>query len=230
MYEEKDTQYIVRGFAKWKTKLTELNYGDSGIEYVFASDLTDKKIFMVGPTAVYEDTPMVAKSMRAPILDILKIIRHEECVPYMLAKWKYPRFDDATGQELYLFRGYWEDYKIANFPVTYPDVSFHVNDSNNAPGPDNTLNGIADRHYAWLQEMGWTKANALESLALIASEVGEAVNECRGDRPTENFGVELCDIILRTVGLAKHHGIDLNATIQAKMDTNAKNGTRGRKI
>lgn len=92
------------------------------------------------------------------------------------------------------------------------------------------LNEIADQHYAWLKEMGWTKATPLESLALIASEVGEAVNECRKGEPTENFGVELADIILRTLGLARHHNIDIGKLLHKKMEANKKNGSRGRTI
>ena len=90
------------------------------------------------------------------------------------------------------------------------------------------INETAKEHYAWLETMGWNKTNALESLALITSEIGEAVNECRGENPTENFKVELADIILRTFGLAEQHGIDLEAEIKNKMEINFKRGTRGR--
>jgi len=116
------------------------------------------------------------------------------------------------------------------------------------------LNDLAARHYEWVEQMGWHNKTVLEALALIASEVGEAAaecsgnetalaalarvteaigrtaNQCRGAEPTENFGTELADIILRTADLAQLYKIDLNAVIEAKMAKNLLNGTRGRKI
>lgn len=94
-----------------------------------------------------------------------------------------------------------------------------------------TITEMTERHHAWLVKMGWTNANPLESLALIASEIGEAVNECRGAAPTPFLGSELADIILRTVGLAKCQDIDIEAEIQKKMDSNAAKGNfKQRKI
>ena len=78
--------------------------------------------------------------------------------------------------------------------------------------------------------MGWHNKTVLEALALIGSEVGEAVNECRGEKPTDEFGTELADIILRTVDLAHWQGIDLAKVISDKMAVNEERGTRGRKI
>lgn len=92
------------------------------------------------------------------------------------------------------------------------------------------INVLAARQFAWVEEMGWHNKTVLEALALIASEVGEAINECRGETPTEEFKTELADIILRTVDLAAELGIDLNKTIEAKTALNARNGTRGRRI
>lgn len=92
-----------------------------------------------------------------------------------------------------------------------------------------TLSDIADQHYAWLCEMGWGECDRpLEKLMLVVSEVGEAANECRVDPPTPAFGSELADIVLRTMGIAKARGIDLEAEIVAKMAANAKRGTLGR--
>lgn len=76
--------------------------------------------------------------------------------------------------------------------------------------------------------MGWHNKTTLESIALIASEVGEATNECRGETPTEKFGAELADIILRTVDLAQSEGIDIEYEVLAKMQVNNERGTRGR--
>lgn len=92
------------------------------------------------------------------------------------------------------------------------------------------INEIAEKHYNWIEKMNWHNATVLESLALVASEVGEAVNECRGAKPTEAFGSELADIILRTVDIAYKHGIDINHEIMVKMAINEVNGSRGRLI
>lgn len=92
------------------------------------------------------------------------------------------------------------------------------------------INELAAKQYDWVERMGWHNKTVLETLALIASEVGEAVNECRGEAPTPNFGTELADIILRTADLAHWQGIDLAAVIAAKMEVNENLGTRGRRV
>ena len=91
------------------------------------------------------------------------------------------------------------------------------------------INDIAKQHYEWVERMGWHNKTVLEALALIASEVGEAVNECRGAAPSAEFGTELADIILRVADLAHWQGIDLNAVILKKMAVNEVRGTRGRR-
>lgn len=78
--------------------------------------------------------------------------------------------------------------------------------------------------------MGWHNKTVLESLALIASEVGEAVNECRGEHPTPALGEELADIVLRVADLAHQLGIDLGNEIDKKMHKNELRGTRGRVV
>ena len=94
---------------------------------------------------------------------------------------------------------------------------------------DLTINQIARTHWLWVEKMRWhNKGSPLESLALITSEVGEAVNECRGETPTDNFAEELVDIILRTADLAYTHNIDISAAILVKMEKNISRGTRGR--
>ena len=92
------------------------------------------------------------------------------------------------------------------------------------------INDIAKKQFDWVERMGWHNKTVLESLALIASEVGEAVNECRGESPTVEFETELADIILRVVDLAQSQGIDLEKVIAAKMEVNEKRGTRGRLV
>jgi len=93
-----------------------------------------------------------------------------------------------------------------------------------------SLSELAAKHFAWVHQMGWHNKTVLEALALIASEVGEAVNECRGDSPTEKLGEELADIILRTVDLAQWQGINIAYEVERKMEINEQRGTRGRRI
>jgi NTP pyrophosphatase (non-canonical NTP hydrolase) len=93
-----------------------------------------------------------------------------------------------------------------------------------------SIGQIAARQYDWVERMGWHNKTVLEALALIASEVGEAVNECRGEAPTPEFATELADIILRVADLAQWQGIDLGQAILDKMALNEARGTRGRRI
>jgi len=75
------------------------------------------------------------------------------------------------------------------------------------------LNAISRTHHDWVERMGWHNKTMLESLALIASEIGEAAAECIGGLNRTRFGEELADIILRTVDLAYTERIDLNAEV-----------------
>jgi NTP pyrophosphatase (non-canonical NTP hydrolase) len=121
-------------------------------------------------------------------------------------------------------------------------------------GEHQSISDLCKRQFDWVERMGWHNKTVLESLALIASEVGEAseelsendpmqlkiaglsrtvakaVNCCRKEKPTDNFKTELADICLRTFDLAETEGIDLLEVILAKMKVNEANGTRGRKI
>jgi NTP pyrophosphatase (non-canonical NTP hydrolase) len=90
------------------------------------------------------------------------------------------------------------------------------------------LKKIAADNWAWVESMGWHNKTPLEYLALISSEVGEAINECRGESPTSALGEELADIILRVVDFAHHHGIDIQSEVVRKMAVNLNRGTRGR--
>ena len=90
------------------------------------------------------------------------------------------------------------------------------------------LKDLAAQHFEWVESMGWHNKTPLEALALIASEVGEAVNECRGEKPTAEFGEELADIVLRVIDLAQWQGIDIEAEMIRKMDINKQRGNRGR--
>ncbi len=92
-----------------------------------------------------------------------------------------------------------------------------------------TVNEMAKRNYDWVEKMGWhDNKTVLEALALITSEIGEAVNECRNEKPTAAFGEELADIVLRVMDLAHWQGIDLEQELIAKMDKNEQRGARGR--
>lgn len=92
------------------------------------------------------------------------------------------------------------------------------------------INETARLHHQWIVEMGWTKekTSPLEQLALISSEVGEAVNEARGKELTENFKYEVADIVLRCFSLAERYDIDLEKTIAEKMEKNRARGNKGR--
>lgn len=90
------------------------------------------------------------------------------------------------------------------------------------------INEIAKQNYLWVEKMGWHNKTTLEALALVASEVGEAINECRNEKPTDNFGEELADIILRVLDVSHWHGIDIEQKIIEKMAKNEARGTRGR--
>ena len=72
---------------------------------------------------------------------------------------------------------------------------------------------LQKKHSEWVTRMGWTDATVLESLALVVSEVGEAINECRGAQPTDNFKIELADICLRVFALAENQNIDIQKMI-----------------
>jgi len=113
---------------------------------------------------------------------------------------------------------------------------------------------VQDKQFNWLKSVGWVgKTTQLEDMALVCSEIGEAsaelheghpaqaslasltqivakaINECRGEKPTDNFETELADIVLRVMGIASKNDIDLQSAIEKKMKVNLQRGTRGRK-
>lgn len=85
-------------------------------------------------------------------------------------------------------------------------------------------NEIGERHFNWVERMGWHNKSVLESIALIASEVGEAADESFGEIGDDKLGSELADIILRTVDLAQTTGFDVNAVV-AKTTLNWRSKT-----
>jgi NTP pyrophosphatase (non-canonical NTP hydrolase) len=121
---------------------------------------------------------------------------------------------------------------LSNTPVVDDDFPLVKNELDSAilAFTRPSLKRIAEMQYEWVESVGWHNKTVLEALALIASEVGEAVNECRGEKPSPKFGEELADIILRTLDLAEWQGIDISEEVSKKMAMNLSRGTRGRLI
>lgn len=76
------------------------------------------------------------------------------------------------------------------------------------------FNKIAEKHYEWVESMNWHNKTVLEALALIASEVGEAAYEHLDNNPTEHFGEELADIMLRALDLGFWQKVDINQQVE----------------
>lgn len=91
-----------------------------------------------------------------------------------------------------------------------------------------TVNALAGMHHNWVEQMGWHNTTQLEKMALVASEVGEAVNELRGIAPSPNYKYELADIVLRVMDAAVEASIDLDKAIWEKMMSNVSRGNKGR--
>jgi len=87
------------------------------------------------------------------------------------------------------------------------------------------INRIAKKQFKWVERHNWHNKTNLESLALIASEVGEAINECRMSTPSDTFGEELADIILRVLDLSVINKINIADEIKKKMKKNNQRGT-----
>jgi len=69
---------------------------------------------------------------------------------------------------------------------------------------EKTLSQFADEHYEWIESVGWAGVRTpLESLGRIGSEIGELVNECRGDKLGDGFEAELSDVILASITAIK---------------------------
>lgn len=86
------------------------------------------------------------------------------------------------------------------------------------------LNDIAYDQWQWVEDMGWHNKQPLEYVALIASEIGEVANECRGEKPTDRLGEELADVILRTLDMAEQFGVNIQQEVFNKMAKNRSNG------
>lgn len=75
------------------------------------------------------------------------------------------------------------------------------------------LNLLAQKHYDWVEAMNWHNKTVLEALALIASEIGESAYEHLSEIPSEHFGEELADIMLRTLDLGCWQKVDMNQEV-----------------
>jgi NTP pyrophosphatase (non-canonical NTP hydrolase) len=88
------------------------------------------------------------------------------------------------------------------------------------------IDRLAATVWDWVVSMGWHNKTHLECLALISSEVGEAVNAWRdGD---EDFHGELIDILFRTLDLLHNTNADIIVEVQKRLKRNQERGTRGR--
>lgn len=76
------------------------------------------------------------------------------------------------------------------------------------------LNELASKHYEWVEAMNWHNKTVLEALALIGSEIGEAAFEHIDGVPSQHFGEELADIMLRSLDLAAWQQTDLNQLVE----------------
>jgi NTP pyrophosphatase (non-canonical NTP hydrolase) len=76
--------------------------------------------------------------------------------------------------------------------------------------------------WAACQEHNDKEIEALRGFAwaLTVGEVGEAINKCRGAKPTPELRLELVDIILRTIDLMVDLGYPVEESILEKMEIN----------
>jgi len=102
---------------------------------------------------------------------------------------------------IHIFCGMWYHFKdgklVANFMTPFK------------------INELAETNHAWVERMGWHNKSTLECFALIASEVGEAIEALLYCKGNEAIGEELADIILRVSDLAVDTGRDLDALVEA---------------
>ena len=127
------------------------------------------------------------------------------------------------------------------FPCCHPSDEHQTRvvrgpqDASGAPGiagVDQPLNRLAqeireiNRANGWrlTEPSDWSNTeHLLACLQLIVTEVAEATRDVQNDNKP-GFDEELADVLIRTLGLAKGLGIDIDAVVRAKME---KNRTRG---
>ncbi len=92
--------------------------------------------------------------------------------------------------------------------------------------PDKTIKQLTDDIIALAQEKGFgvtsEEVNTLEKIALIHSEISEAMEAYRHKRITgkDGFAEELADAVIRILHLAGVHNIDLEKEIIKKLEYN----------
>jgi NTP pyrophosphatase (non-canonical NTP hydrolase) len=91
-----------------------------------------------------------------------------------------------------------------------------------------SIDDIAKAQWEWVEKMGWHNKTPLECLAIIASELGKAINEFRGLEPTGKLPEELAEIVLRVVDFAYDRGISLEVEIERKMKIRSDRFAMGR--
>lgn len=79
------------------------------------------------------------------------------------------------------------------------------------------IDEIANKHYEWIKSFGWEKGSLLKKLAMIISEFGEAVDECRGEEIGEDYYYEIADVGLRVLTALKQVDIRLRASVLIEM-------------
>lgn len=79
--------------------------------------------------------------------------------------------------------------------------------------PIKNISSIAEKHYTWICKKKWNNSSLLEYLTLVISEIGEASNEVRGIKLSDNFKFELSDIILRILAISEHYSLGINETL-----------------
>ena len=88
------------------------------------------------------------------------------------------------------------------------------------------IDRLAETVWTWVCSVGWHNKSHLECLALISSEVGEAVNAWRDG--SKDFHGELVDILFRVLDLLHNTDADIIVEIQKRLERNKERGTRGR--
>lgn len=94
-----------------------------------------------------------------------------------------------------------------------------------------TINELVQQAHSTAARKGWwdLEPNIPEKLALIHSEISEALEEYRNglmetrieNAKPEGFAVELADAVIRIADLCGYLEIDLDSVLQRKMEYNA---------
>ena len=82
--------------------------------------------------------------------------------------------------------------------------------------PKLTLKAVAEKQWQLTEEMGLHNKSALEALALITAELGEAIQECNPEGNSTDLQTFLANVILKTMDFAIECNIDIAKTIEEK--------------